>query len=578
MLHPQAFELYPIYHPLDQFLSSGIGALCTGIATAVILTLVRFVYHWFTRQETGVFYDTLTDEVINTPKTLERSVPSGSSESSSESNGGTPDQSAKDALWTVSAVDLQSRSAKRDPEDIDRGSQAVIEVKNKTKKPVAEKQFDSWSGVSSVYRVNFPGRKVVNFKIRENKDYHDEVEYLQSQGSPRISAKGDTLMLPGMKLGKRGRKNNSFKIWVLLKEDAPPDDKGKYDDPVINDPVILPKPKPRRWPLRVAITAAIIFFGAGAAGVTYSLVSQQTTLSSKWCFTGTLKIEGSTAFSPVMNQVASQFMQLCPHATIDLTANGSRQGYQDLAKNTTNVPGIVMYDGACQSDCQSQNGAPNDGWPSDITVTPVGVVIFAVVGNSGDSGLPLRDFSRGLTNADIRGAFATPSTPGAAPGQPYQPTGRTTDSGTRQTFDQLVLNNQINVETTNGVNCSTPSAAAPRTEPRAPKFCLWETTMDLLRYVNDTPDAIGYAEADALPFFPDVRQIPIGGYAATRTNALNGDYTFLATEHLLTENKPTPNEQKFLSFLSSKPMTSKLQGNAFIACSDLSSQLSRDCS
>jgi ABC-type phosphate transport system substrate-binding protein len=102
--------------------------------------------------------------------------------------------------------------------------------------------------------------------------------------------------------------------------------------------------------------------------------------------------------------------------------------------------------------------------------------------------------------------------------------------------------------------------------------------MDLLRYVNDTPYAISYAEADALPFFPDVRAIPVNGYAPTRDNALQGKYTFVASEHLLTEGQPTAAEKDFLQFLSSGPETAQLRGNAFIACRDLSgTAVSNDC-
>jgi ABC-type phosphate transport system substrate-binding protein len=111
------------------------------------------------------------------------------------------------------------------------------------------------------------------------------------------------------------------------------------------------------------------------------------------------------------------------------------------------------------------------------------------------------------------------------------------------------------------------------------QFCLWDTTMDLLSYVNDTPYAISYAEADALPFFPEVRAIPIRGYAPTRANALDGDYTFVANEHLLTEDKPTAAEKDFLQFLSSGPEIAQFRGNAFIACPDLSgSAVPNDCS
>jgi ABC-type phosphate transport system substrate-binding protein len=102
--------------------------------------------------------------------------------------------------------------------------------------------------------------------------------------------------------------------------------------------------------------------------------------------------------------------------------------------------------------------------------------------------------------------------------------------------------------------------------------------MELLTYVNKTPNAIGYAEADALPFFPNVGAIPINGYEPTRTNALNGGYAFLATEHLYTNGIPTGLAADLINFLTSPAVTAQLRDTSFIACADLGgSKLSGDC-
>ena len=102
--------------------------------------------------------------------------------------------------------------------------------------------------------------------------------------------------------------------------------------------------------------------------------------------------------------------------------------------------------------------------------------------------------------------------------------------------------------------------------------------MNLLTYVNQTPNAIGYAEADALPFFPNVGAIPVNGYEPNRANALNGHYTFLATERLYTNGIPAGLAADLINFLASKAVTAQLRDTSFIGCADLGgSNLSGAC-
>ena len=102
-------------------------------------------------------------------------------------------------------------------------------------------------------------------------------------------------------------------------------------------------------------------------------------------------------------------------------------------------------------------------------------------------------------------------------------------------------------------------------------------------YVDDTERTIGYAEADALPFFPSVAAIPISvngvGYEPTRRNTRNGDYSFYATEYLYTNGIPNGLEADVIDFLTSRAVAAQLRDTSFISCPDLSgSKLSGACS
>lgn len=215
---------------------------------------------------------------------------------------------------------------------------------------------------------------------------------------------------------------------------------------------------------------------------------------------------------------------------------------QDLEKNTTSTPIIAMYDGLPAQ-------APGPGYVAQ----PVGDIIFAVVGNRI---LPPNVFTPGkqggLTYQQIAQAFQDPGIGS------YRPAGRSSASGTREAFVRDVLDRDDSAEQNAG-QC-----------PSTGGVCLEDTTMDLLTYVNETPDAIGYAEADALPFFPGVGAIPINGYEPARANALDGTCKFLATEHLYTSGIPAGLTADLINFLTSSAVTAQLRDTSFIACSDLS--------
>jgi ABC-type phosphate transport system substrate-binding protein len=278
------------------------------------------------------------------------------------------------------------------------------------------------------------------------------------------------------------------------------------------------------------------------------------------CDPGNVDFQGSTAFAPIVNEVAALYEGYCPGANITVTAIGSGQGLADLTHQTTGPPVVAMSDG------QPISGSPGP----EYVATPVGVIIFAVVGNTQ---LPARLFTagpgNGMTRQQIAQAFAYPQKAAKLLSVPWvAPVGRSTFSGARQAFVLDVLGGNDTAELTAGPCLVNENSA-----------CLEDTTTDLLSYVNDNLYTIGYAEADALFDFPNVGAIPINGYAPTRANALTGHYTFLATEYLYTKGRPAGLAADFINFLTSSAVTAELRSSSsFISCSDLrGSNLSRTC-
>jgi len=293
---------------------------------------------------------------------------------------------------------------------------------------------------------------------------------------------------------------------------------------------------------------ALVFGVAGGVALANRALTPAPT-----CAPGKIDFDGSTAFAPIMNEVATEYVQDCPQAQITIRAVGSAAGLADLA-HKSKAPVVAMSDGLPQRLPGPQ-----------FVGRPVGVVIFAVVGNreSLPPNLFTAGFGGGMSPEQITQVFEHP----ASARMKFAPVGRPLGSGTRTEFARDVLHSQY-------------ASAGPC--PRRRGVCDETTTLGLLTYVNDTKDAIGYAEDDALPFFPSVAAIPISvngvGYEPTRLNTLNGNYSFYATEYLYTNGIPSGLAADVINFLMSKAVAAQLHDTSFISCSDLTkSNLSSAC-
>lgn len=306
---------------------------------------------------------------------------------------------------------------------------------------------------------------------------------------------------------------------------------------------------PRRFRagLAVAVVLALVFGVAGGVALANRALAPT-------CAPGQIDFAGSTAFAPIMNEVATEYEQDCPEAQITVSLVGSAEGLSDL-EHANKTPVVAMSDG------------PPQGLPGPQYVgQPVGVIIFAVVGNreSLPPNLFAAGFGGGMSAAQIAQVYEHPATAGIT----FVPVGRPAGSGTRNEFTRDVLHSQY---------------ASAGSCPRPRRVCDEAATLDLLTYVNDTKNAIGYAEADALPFFPSVAAIPISvngvGYEPTRRNTLNGDYSFYATEYLYMNGIPSGLEADVIDFLISRAVAAQLRDTSFISCPDLSrTKLAGACS
>jgi phosphate transport system substrate-binding protein len=242
-------------------------------------------------------------------------------------------------------------------------------------------------------------------------------------------------------------------------------------------------------------------------------------------------------------------MQDCPGAAITVTGGDSDYGL-------TQVRDAV----SAHSPSAGSMIAMYDGLPSDTTGLdpyPMGVLIESVVAHAGL-------FPGGtITTAELHKIFVKPGEQGKVA------VGRRAGSGTRRAFDMTVLG--FNPGTPDKGNCPPPTG-----NKVSFTSCTEDSTPDLLKFVNGTPNAIGYAAVSQLgTSYPQVSVIRIDGVAPTADNVRNETYKFWAVENLYAATQPTALTKDFLAFLSHYREPNLPPG--FIPCYDAPAALGTGC-
>jgi ABC-type phosphate transport system substrate-binding protein len=185
----------------------------------------------------------------------------------------------------------------------------------------------------------------------------------------------------------------------------------------------------------------------------------------------------------------------------------------------------------------------------------VGVLIFSVVAHAGlfpDSN---------ITPGQLSKIFAAPGQRGIVA------VGRLAGSGSRQAFDANYVTSNPSV----AGNCPPPNGKAVSFTA-----CTEGSTADLLNFVNETPNAIGYAEVSGpLSSYPNISVLGINKAMPTPDDVASGTYKFWVVEHLYTSSAPTPPALAFLTFLSGYDQPELLHD--YVPCADVVEKLLTTC-
>jgi ABC-type phosphate transport system substrate-binding protein len=284
------------------------------------------------------------------------------------------------------------------------------------------------------------------------------------------------------------------------------------------------------------------------------IVTRDGTRPPIGCASGTLTLTGSTAFAPVLEEVAKKYEGDCEGAAIEVDPHGSTAGVRELAAagakaGTKGSPPIVAL-----SDGPKQSGLP------ELRENRVAVSVFALVVNDDVrlTNLSTQDVRR-LYRGEIRNWRQL-----GGPDVPVHLVSRDANSGTRQVFQRRVLGRgEIANSSVDCVHKDDPTASVIR--------CELDSTEQVLTTVAGLPGAIGYSELNAAARSKGVHLLRLDDDTASVDAIEHGTnaYPYREIEYAYTYGQPPADSlaSSFLTYLARGNGQDVIRTHGHIPCS-----------
>uniref|UniRef100_UPI002025384C substrate-binding domain-containing protein n=1 Tax=Frankia sp. CiP1_Cm_nod2 TaxID=2897161 RepID=UPI002025384C len=232
------------------------------------------------------------------------------------------------------------------------------------------------------------------------------------------------------------------------------------------------------------------------------------------CATGKLTVIGSTAFAPVVREIAEKYESDCPGTRVTVNPHGSNEGIQELAEAAAETTGgppavISVYDGSKPA-----------GYPQ-MTGERVAVSAFALVVNDRVSTVDLTvDQIRRIYRGDVLNWSQV-----GGPDLPVLLVSRDANSGTRDLFRRRILDG-LGEPALTSLDCEHKNSPQDRVVR-----CELDSTERVLRTVAKLPGAIGYSELQAAVASSGLHALRINGQMPS-IETIGGDaYPFTEIEY-----------------------------------------------
>jgi ABC-type phosphate transport system substrate-binding protein len=292
---------------------------------------------------------------------------------------------------------------------------------------------------------------------------------------------------------------------------------------------------------------------AKSAQPTRQAASTAATIS---CASGSIELLGSSTFGPLVKTAAGIYTQHC-HATINVIYGNVGGKGVDSAYAAATVNAAVQSNPAQAGSMIAMFNGQTSSAPF-LTPDPLGVLIFSVVAHTGL--YPGSDIS----SSELKRLFLQGGEPGKVA------VGRQAGTGTRITLLGF-LHNQGPGPQASGNGCPPPAGSTA---------CTAFSNADLLSFVNQARNAIGYAEVDQESNghpagHPDASVLSIDGIASTPANVRNGSYNFATVATLYMPPHPSALARSFYKYLLQ--YVAENESDGLITCSGVPQKLEANC-
>jgi ABC-type phosphate transport system substrate-binding protein len=270
------------------------------------------------------------------------------------------------------------------------------------------------------------------------------------------------------------------------------------------------------------------------------------------CEKGSLTVTGSTAFAPVVRELAKDYERKCPDSAITVDARGSSAGVNALFTGSRSV--VAFSDG------------PAIGAPGRLVGRRIALSVFTLVVNDG-----VRLPAKGLSVRDVRRVYRGEATrwkqlDASLPDLPIVLVSRNADSGTRQIFQRRVLGTWERVPSTS-LDC------VHKDDTSAPVMrCELDSTEDVLATVARIPGALGYSEFTlASSGHRGLRTVPLDGAAPSVEDIEYGrsEYPYRGVEYAYTYGTPSSGSlaAAFLAYIGDTGNENVIRSHGHLPCS-----------
>jgi ABC-type phosphate transport system substrate-binding protein len=266
------------------------------------------------------------------------------------------------------------------------------------------------------------------------------------------------------------------------------------------------------------------------------VVAREDTPPPIGCARGTLTVVGSTAFAPVVREVAAKYAHDCEGSAVTVDAHGSTSGIRELTAAGTDAkkgspPVVALSDG------------PGPAGQDTLRENRVAVSVFALVLHDD---VPLKNLATTDVRRLYRGEIANWKQLGG-PDLPVILVSRDANSGTRQVFQRRVLDgSEIQNTSVDCVHKDYPTAPVVR--------CELDSTDQVLSTVATTPGAIGYSELNLAGRARGVHPVDLDGDPPSVDAIEHGtsDYPYREIEYAYTWGRPPADSlaSSFLTYLT----------------------------